>query len=553
MLKPKRKLQDASLSNEQAATIALEEARKCHEKYLIRAHVGDFNDAVNHYISAIKLNPNLSQTYYRLASLMWESGEISLDTAIENCRKAVELSPKNSNAHLYFGFFLKLSKNYEGAEKEIKSAIDVNPLKAGRARMVMAMFLLEKMAENKLNISEFIKSVYYLFSGTLMMFWDKGSIKMMYENFYDKCSTLFFKSIGKVLEGTRNYSLAIKTYDIAAENTGRDEIFLNKIGDISIKKECPHIAVDAYRKVLAARPDDRDTLVKLATVIQTYFNDNLAEAIDCYNKLLVIEPGNAQIYYELGHLYLKKNEKMNACNAFKLALSKDENNPFYHNSFAYSLIQLEQYEEAIEHYQTAINLNPDNKWTAIVCQALGSIYAQILENYEAALELFRMATVLDPESSNAYINIGDVYFDKGELDNAIKNYLEAIKLNDQDARAFGKCAIALWENDYVEESIVAYSKAIALDDEYELAYNNLGVAYLDGIGNAKEAARNFSRAVEINPNYTLAHFNLGRSYQMLGDNQKAIKSYQMALNLNSVTHDIDEEDLQQRIHKLFEV
>ena len=244
---------------------------------------------------------------------------------------------------------------------------------------------------------------------------------------------------------------------------------------------------------------------------------------------------------------------MNACNAFKLALTRDENNPFYHNSFAYSLIQLEQYEEAIEHYQIAINLNPDNQWTAIVCQALGSIYAQILENYEAALELFRMATVLDPESSNAYINMGDVYFDKGELDNAIKNYLEAIKLNDQDARAFGKCAIALWENDYVEEAIVAYSKAIALDDEYELAYNNLGVAYLDGIGNAKEAARNFARAVEINPNYTLAYFNLGRSYQMLDDKQKAIEAYRMALNLNSVTHDIDDDDLQQRIHKLFEV
>ena len=68
-----------------------------------------------------------------------------------------------------------------------------------------------------------------------------------------------------------------------------------------------------------------------------------------------------------------------------------------------------------------------------------------------------------------------------------------------------------------------------------------------------EAARNFARAVEINPNYTLAYFNLGRSYQMLDDKQKAIEAYRMALNLNSVTHDIDDDDLQQRIHKLFEV
>ena len=60
------------------------------------------------------------------------------------------------------------------------------------------------------------------------------------------------------------------------------------------------------------------------------------------------------------------------------------------------------------------------------------------------------------------------------------------------------------------------------------------------------------RAVELNPNYTLAYFNTARSYQALGENKQAAEYYQMALDLNKITEELNENDIKTRLHELFE-
>ena len=395
--------------------------------------------------------------------------------------------------------------------------------------------------------------VYYACSGCLTVLWDSASLKMMYKNLYDDAAVFMYKTYGGFLEKIKNSTGAVAAYDIAAENTGCDEYFYNKIGDICIKEHAPEVALEAYKKVLESNPYDRTALIKLATLIQTHFPDNIDEAIDCYTKLLEIEPDNDKVYYELGHLYLQKNESLPAVNAFSMALEKDEENPFYHNSMAFALVQLEQYDDAIEHYQKAININPDPYWTSIVCQALGSVYLEIKNNTEAAIVLYQTAAVLNPESEESQIAIGDTYFSAEDYDNAIKAYCDAIKINPENAKAYCKCGMALWEKDYTEEAIVAYNKAINLNPEYAIAYNNLGVIYLDDIGNTNEAIELFEKAVLSNSNYALAYFNLGRSYAILGENTKAARYFQQSLDLNELTHELDEDDILYRLHKLFEV
>lgn len=531
----------------------LEKARIYHEKYLLRCNSSDLESAVNYYIQAIKQNPQIPETYYRLATLMFENGQISLDSAIEQCKMAVNIDPENPNAHIYTGYFLKLARDFEEAEKEFKNAIDLNPINSARPRLILATMLYEKINNVKPSFIDFIRMVYYACSGCLTVLWDFASLKMMYKNVSDDALVFMYKSYGGFLEKIKNSSLAVATYDAAAENTGRDEYFYSRIGDICIKEHAPEIALDAYKKVLEASPYDRAALIKLATLIQTHFPENHDEAIDCYTKLLELEPDNDKVYYELGHLYLQKNDSLPAVNAFSMALEKDDENPFYHNSMAFALVQLEQYDDAIEHYQKAININPDPYWTSIVCQALGSVYLEIKENPEAAIVLYQTAAVLNPDSEESQIAIGDTYFSMDEYDNAIKAYCDAIKINPENAKAYCKCGMALWEKDYTEEAIVAYHKAIALNSDYAIAYNNLGVIYLDDIGNVNEAIDLFQKAIEGNGNYTLAYFNMGRAYTILKENTKAAKYFQQALDLNSLTQDLEEEDILYRLHKLFEV
>ena len=531
----------------------LEKARVYHEKYLLRNNTSDMESAVNYYIQAIKLNPQIPETYYRLACLMFENGQISLDSAIEQCKMAIDIAPENPNAHLYTGYFLKLANDFDEAEKEFKNAIKVSPLNSARPRLILATMLYQKINNVKPSLVDFIRMVYYACSGCLTVLWDFASIKMLYKNISDDALVFMYKTYGHFLEKIKNSSLAVATYDIAAENTGRDEYFYNRIGDICIKEHAPEIALDAYQKVLEANPYDRDALVKQATLIQTHFPDNYDEAIDYYTKLLEIEPENDKVYYELGHLYLQKNESLPAVNAFSMALEKDDENPFYHNSMAFALVQLEQYDDAIEHYQKAININPDPYWTSIVCQALGSVYLEIKNNPEAAIVLYQTAAVLNPECDESQLAIGDTYFSMEEYDNAIRAYCDAIKINPENAKAYCKCGMALWEKDYTEEAIVAYHKAIDLNPDYAIAHNNLGVIYLDDIGNTHEAIALFEKAISENKSYTLAYFNLGRAYAITGENTKAAKNFQRALDLNVLTGELEEEDILNRLHKLFEV
>lgn len=530
---------------------SLKYAREAHERYLIKLQDQDLQDAIAHYINAIKHDPSVPEGYYRLASLMWENGQIGLQTAIEQCKTAISLAPRNINAHIYAGYFFKQANDYKSAEKEFRDAIRIGGLNSSRPRLILSLSILQRMNAEKVTVKEFAKCLYYLVTGGLTFVWDFAFLKMLYRNFSEAFSILYYKSRGEFCERFSNYNEAVKIYKKAIEKTQRDELFYHKIADICVRRNNMDFAVDCYKRALEANPNSRELLIKLATVTQTFFPENIDDAIDYYNKLLPIEDGTAQIYYELGHLYLKKSDKVHAISAFKLALEQDIDNPFYNNSLAYAFVQAELFDDAIEYYQKAIKLNPDKQWTSIVCQALGSIYYQVKENYEAAIASFQAGVILDPENSEIFLSLGDVYMAEDDLDKAIRAYCDSISVNSDDYRAYSKLGMALWEKDYLEEAIVAYHRAIELNPEYDIAHNNLGVIYLDGIGVCDEALTYFKSAIEINPNYTLAYFNAGRATQMMGEANDAASYYQMALDLNRLTNELDESDVKDRLYGLF--
>ncbi len=540
-------------NNSEKALDALEKAREAHEKYLIRQQNCDLQEAIEHYVDAVKLDPMLPESYYRLASLMWEQGQISIGTAIEQCKTACTIAPGNMNAHMYTGFFMKLAQDFKSAEKEFKSAIKVSKLKSARPRLILSQSILQKINSQNGNIGDYVSFLYYFLSGTIMLAWDKPAIKMFYKNIADDFSVFKYNTLGKIFEKLKKLPIAESIYQKAVDKIEHGEIFYNRMGDIALKNKEYDVAVDSYKKVLDANPLNRDVWAKLATVLQTFFPEAQNETIDCYEKLLEYDENKAPIYYELGHLYMSKDDKINSISAFKLALELDPENPFYNNSLAYAYAKAELYDDAIRHYQKAIDLNPDNEWTSIVCQALGALYAEVNGNIEAAVATYHAGLILDPKNYDLYLSLGDTYMADYDLDNAIRTYCDAITLNPNDARGYSKAGIALWEKDYLEEALVAYHKAVELAPENEFAQNNLGILYLDGLMDAEQALEYFEEAIAINPSYTLAYFNAARASQQMGFTNDAANYYQMAIDLNKITNDLDENDIKERLHKLFEV
>jgi superkiller protein 3 len=539
--------------NKEKAQNYLEKARLAHEKYLLGQKNNDLQEAIDNYIDAVKYDPSIPETYYRLASLMWEQGQISVYSAIEQCQTAVSISPRNVNAHLYAGYFMQLSADYQSAEQEYKTAISLSGLNSGRSRMIMSQSLLEKINCERGTFGDYLKFIYYFLSGSVMLAWDRTTMRMFYKNMSKDMSVFSYSTVGKFMEKFKMYNSAEKIYEKGAQKTFNNDLFYDKIGDIAYKKKDIEKTADCYRKVLEENPLNRKVMVKLATILRAYFPENTDEAIDCYEKLLEFDIDTAQIYYELGHLYMSKNDKLNSVSAFKLAVERDSENPFYNNSLGYAYAKAELYDDAIEHYQKAIALNPDPEWTSIVCQALGAIYAGNKGNIEAAVSTYQAGIILDPNNYDLYIALGDVYMADYDLDKAIHSYCDAVTLNPEEERGYTKLGVALWEKDYLEEALVAYHKAVELNPQNAFSQNNLGILYLDGLEDAMESLEYFETAIELNPNYTLAYFNAGRASQKMGFINDAANYYQMAIDLNKITDELDEEDIKERLHSLFEI
>ena len=104
-----------------------------------------------------------------------------------------------------------------------------------------------------------------------------------------------------------------------------------------------------------------------------------------------------------------------------------------------------------------------------------------------------------------------------------------------------------------EEAIIAYNKALKINPDSEIVYNNLGVIYLDGIGNVEYALECFENAYDIDNEYTMAVFNLARAHQELGNVTLAAEFYNDAKELNKISNDIDEKEIEERIFSLFRV
>ena len=536
----------------QNANKILEEARVAHEKYLIKQQDSDLEKAVECYIEVIKTNPTLSESYYRLASLLLIKGQITVEGALEQCKTAVSLEPSNPNAHIYTGYFQCLNGNFKEAEKEFSLAISRAGLNSARPRLFLSRILLNRMSNNPSSFKNIVKFLYYFLSGSMMIMWDSPSIKMFYKFLANDFSVFSYKALGETLEKMKMFPSALDAYSKGLKKTEQGNLFYQKMGDLSLECNDINSCIECYQKAYEINPNNREILIKLATIYQTYYPEKIDETMDYYNALLEFGIDLDKIYYELGHLYLKKADKIHAVTAFKLAEELNPENPYYNNSLAFAYVKAELYDDAIEYYQKAIKLNPDSEWTSIVCHALGAIYAEIKENYQAAEATFNAGMVLDPKNIDIQLSLGDLFMAQNDLDKAIKIYCDAISIDPLNFMVYAKTGLALWEKDYLEEAVVAFHKSIELNPDFEIAQNNLGVVYLDGYGDPKISLEYFHNAININPNYTLAYFNLARAYQAIGDKAHAAEYYQMTMDLNKITEELSDKDIRKRLFELFE-
>ena len=144
--------------------------------------------------------------------------------------------------------------------------------------------------------------------------------------------------------------------------------------------------------------------------------------------------------------------------------------------------------------------------------------------------LFRHLLEVTKNNYAGHVNLGTVYSRRGQLDEAIREYRESLRLNPYYGLTHYNLGNALLQKGEVDEAIQHYQLAILLLPMYVDSYNNLGLA-LRKKGQVDEAIRQFQQAVRLKPDDADIHYNLGSALAQRGQMDEAIRQFQEALRL----------------------
>lgn len=171
-------------------------------------------------------------------------------------------------------------------------------------------------------------------------------------------------------------------------------------------------------------------------------------------------------------------------------------------------------------------LDPDSAEVRI---ALGDIKAG-RGLWQQAVAEFNQAIRIDPKSFDAYIKLADVYNDKNDHKLADQTYHRAIRMHPGQWEAWSYYGSYQFNQGDYKSAIKSFQKVLDLTPDNSLGYANLGGVYLYN-GQFRLAAEAFKKQAELKPN-SQAILNTGTMYYYDGNYARAVEFYRKAIELD---------------------
>lgn len=226
--------------------------------------------------------------------------------------------------------------------------------------------------------------------------------------------------------------------------------------------------------------------------VAMYQHGYLDEAAASFKQVIAEKPGNADAYYNLGTLNLRRNK----------------------------------FDEARQNLEQTLKIRPDypEAWNN-----LGMMAAQAGQLNEA-VENFKKSLVLRPNYAIAYLNLGNVYRRQKDFENAGQCLSRALSLQPDDPEINYSLGMLNAQSNRLEAARGYLEKAIQLRPDYPEALNNLGVLLVRKQEYAR-AEEQFTKGIEEAPTFDQSYLNLARLYSMQGDKDKSRKVLEQLLKM----------------------
>ncbi len=250
---------------------------------------------------------------------------------------------------------------------------------------------------------------------------------------------------------------------------------------------------------------------------------NYPGAVRIYERGLDVEPENVELLNALGFSLFQQGKSDEAVTALEKALTVDPLHAKAHNNMALALIDLGELELAEAHYRESLAIEPQ--------PAIFNDLGFVLERqgmFDEAVEQYRAALELDPESASARYNLGASLAREGEFEEAERHLRVALeqKPNTQTHTGLG---VVLMQLGRLEDAAAQLQSAIEADASNAAAYDHLGTIQI-ARGDLEAAAATYRDLTRNRPS-AAAHRELAQVLERLGRLDEARRESEIANGL----------------------
>ncbi|MEO1428208.1 MAG: tetratricopeptide repeat protein [Cyanobacteria bacterium J06633_8] len=241
-----------------------------------------------------------------------------------------------------------------------------------------------------------------------------------------------------------------------------------------------------YRRVLEVEPEQPDALYGLG-LLKLQKGDS-ANAKDFLEAVVRVQPNAFRNWFVLGNYYQSQSEFSLAVDAYEKAVTAGCNTAPVHNNLGYAWQNLGELDKAIASYQKALEIEPSCTEAYVNVGNVLHLQEQLSEGMKLHYAQLNQQLGLERQQ-------------KGDFQNAIAYYQQAIVLQPDNWEFCYSLGVALQEQQKFAEAIVAYNQALKLNSENWDIYNRLGQIY-QVQNNLKEAVSIYRQGLnKLNPTY----------------------------------------------------
>jgi len=284
-------------------------------------------------------------------------------------------------------------------------------------------------------------------------------------------------------------------------------------------------AQQRYQEALAQSPGDWVLNKELARVREQL--GDFDGAASCWREVVKTLPQYTEAWQALGRALVEQKQDSRARTAFDTALQLDPDSPATLTALAEIYSREGRQNEAITYYERALALKPywgPAQW------GLGNALEALARPDEARLH-FGRALHDRLYTPAALKGLAQLCFEKGWLNEACTNFIDALKLDPLDPATEVNLGLTLALLHRNPEAQRHYAEAVRLDPNLAEAHMRLGIE-MGRTGNDSAAQEHFAKAVQLRPDMVEARLDLGICLLNLHRAEEAREQFQQVLLLS---------------------